>query len=122
MKLTPEQQYILFSLGSCLDEIHKKFEGKPIAVTIPKTAFIEIMMKAGMVQKQTRALYKNLETLEMQRLLSYDNKMLSLTSKGQKQYEHVKKEMAPFVKIISLLEKTNILEYTKKARTILTSF
>ena len=117
--LTKEQKFILFGLGTCNTEFSKKMADKPLEFSISKTAFIELAMNSGIVKKHERALYKNLEDLENQKCLTYENKTLKLTDKGMKLYEKINNELSPCLNVLNLVKQSNILRYTSKARTTL---
>jgi hypothetical protein len=84
-----------------------------------KAAFIELARAAGMVQKKERALYKNLEALEKQKLIMYENKNLALTPKGHRVYENVLGDLEPYLAVSQLLTSQDVLRYTKKVRAVL---
>ena len=69
MSLNKTQQRILYSLGQCYQKLNEPYQGKPLKVRISKIAFIELLKQADFVQKQERALYKNLELLEKKKFL-----------------------------------------------------
>jgi len=119
MRVTKVQAFILFSLGTCYAEFSKRFTGKPLAVSMNKVAFIELARKANITSKKERALYKNLETLEDLKLVSYDNKNLALTQKGQKVFERVRMDLEPYINIRGVLTTDDILKFTTRAQTIL---
>ena len=84
-----------------------------------KAAFIDLARAAGMVKKKERALYKNLESLEEKKLIMYNHKSLALTPKGQKAYERVLNELAPYLSVSQLLTNQDVLRYTKKVKAVL---
>jgi len=113
MRLTSEQNFILFSLGKCYEEFNRRFKEAPVQIEMSKSHFIELARAAGMVQKKERALYKNLEDLEAKKLLSYDNKSLKLTARGDKNYRALLSKINPYVEVACLLKTKNLLKYTK---------
>jgi hypothetical protein len=118
MKATKVQKYILFTLGSWFKKANDKIKDKPLEVSISKKTFIGFAIKAGLAGKQERALYKNLEFLEKQKLLSYKNRELVLTTKGNKLYQEILKELNPFLKVLAKLETENPIKYCKKVQTV----
>ena len=70
---------------------------KPVQVRTSKIAFIEHLLAAKIVSKQERALYKNLETLEQKKLISYENKMIIFTEFGLREVEKINKEIQQFI-------------------------
>ncbi len=117
MQLTPTHKFILFSLGFWYKEANKKLEYKNLTVSISKALFIDIVKKAGIVEKQPRALYKNLELLEKNKLIKYENKSLSLTEKGDKIFNKIYEEHKPYINVIKLVTERDPLAYSKKLQT-----
>ena len=99
MSLNKTQQRILYSLGQCYQKLNEPYQDKPLNVMISKIAFIELLKQAEFVQKQSRALYKNLELLEKKKLIGYADKKIRLTPKGQRFFNKIEKEVKPFVRI-----------------------
>ncbi len=118
MVLTKKLRFMLFALGYFYLQANKEFGGRFLRIAISKKDFIEVVQKAGIAEKGTRAIYKNLESLEKLRYISYDNRMLKLSSKGEKAFTALNKEMAPYMKMIDILSMKNILKYIKKSQTI----
>lgn len=116
MKITKTQKQTLFYLGECLESLNKKFNNQPFKVSISKTAFIDIMLHSPLVDKQTRALYKNLENLEKNKLTSYKNKELSFTKKGLDLYKKIKKEVEHYLTAQKFFNKD--VKTNKKIQTI----
>jgi hypothetical protein len=119
MRATKVQAFILFTLGTCYAECSKRFAGKPLAVSMNKVAFIELARKAQITSKKERALYKNLEALEALRLITYENKNLALTPKGNKLFERIRTELDPYINVKGVLTSDDALKYTTRAQTIL---
>ena len=117
MLLTPTHKFILFTLGFWYKEANKKLVSKPLQIFISKALFIDIVKKAGMVEKQPRALYKNLETLEKNRFVEYNNKCLSLTKKGEKAFLKIQKDITPYIIVARLVAEKDPLSYSKKLQT-----
>lgn len=119
MKTTRTQNFILFTLGKWYQEANKKIKGKPLQVCISKKTFIELVNKADIAKKQERALYKNLETLEKKKLITYKTRELLLTKKGKKLYDKINKQIAPYLDLYDKLKAKEPTSYTKKVQTIL---
>ncbi len=118
MRATKVQAFILFALGTCYTECSRRFADKPLAVSMNKVAFIELARKAQITSKKERALYKNLEALEDLKLITYDNKNLALTPRGQKLFERVRDDLEPYINVKNVVS-SDLLKYTTKAQTIL---
>ena len=118
MRVTKVQAFILFALGTCYAECSRRFAGKPLAVSMNKVDFIELARKAQITSKKERALYKNLEALEGLKLVTYDNKNLALTPKGQKLFERVHADLEPYINVKGVLG-ADVLKYTTRTQTIL---
>lgn len=117
MPLTPTHKLMLFAIGSWYLEANKKLKDKQLEVSISKAIFIDIIKKAGLVEKQPRAIYKNLELLEKNKLIKYENKSLSLTKKGQKIFLKIYQENRPYVNVVKLLAEKDPLSYSKRIQT-----
>jgi hypothetical protein len=105
-------------LGAWFEEANRRIEDKPLQVSISKKTFIELVMNAGIAKKQERALYKNLEELEKKKAISYINKSLALTPKGEKLYAKIKQDMAPYMNVLEKLVTQSPTSYTKKVQTV----
>ena len=119
MRLNRQQLLILYALGLCHEHFQKEFSGKPLGVTFSKSAFIELMMKSGITDIKDRALYKNLEFFEEHGLIEYVHKSVTLSKKGWKLFESLRKTVDPFVKIADTFRSQNISHYARKARAVL---
>lgn len=119
MRVTKVQAFILFALGTCYEEFSKRFAGKPLAVSMSKADFIGLARRAQITSKKERALYKNLEVLEGLKLITYDNKNLALTRKGQRLFERIRNDMNPYINVKSVLAGDGVLKYKTRAQTIL---
>ena len=96
MTLTKTQRLILFALGQFYASLNQPLVEKPVQVRTSKIAFIEHLLQSKIVSKQERALYKNLETLEQKKLLSYENRMIMFTERGLKEAEKINQEFQQF--------------------------
>jgi len=104
MKLTKTQRLILYALGHFYTALNQPLVEKPVQVRTSKIAFIEHLLAAKIVSKQERALYKNLETLEMKKLISYKNKMIIFTEFGLREVEKINKEIQQFIDLEKYFE------------------
>src|SRR3989344_8004448 len=89
MKLTKAQRLILFALGQFYTALNQPLVQKLVQVRTSKIAFIEHLLRAKLISKQERALYKNLETLENKKLNLYENRMIMFTEFGLKELEKI---------------------------------
>jgi coproporphyrinogen III oxidase-like Fe-S oxidoreductase len=119
MNITKKQKLILFIIGSWYLEANKQFEDKILKVSISKTVFIDLATKSNLVSKKERAIYKNIETLEKHKLVSYENKELALTERGIKMFNQLNKELSPYLSILSIIKTKDPLSYSKKLQTVL---
>ncbi len=120
MKSTKTQRFMLYSLGKWFEEANRKIKAKNLKVSISKTLFIELVLNAGFAKKQKRALYKNLEVLEKKKLISYRNRELELTKKGDKLFKEIKEDIMPYINVYKKLEDKSPTSYTRKVQTIFT--
>jgi len=96
MTLTQVEKLILYSLGQFYKVINQPLVEKPLTLRTPKITFIEWMLHSGIITKQERALYKNLESLEDQKLIKYDTHIILFTPKGLKELEKIEIELKQF--------------------------
>jgi len=97
MKLTKTERLILFSLGQFYKQLNQPITSKPITLRTSKIAFITFLLHSEIITKQQRALYKNLEALELKKLISYDKKMIQFTEEGLVILDKINKEIEQFV-------------------------
>jgi hypothetical protein len=119
MPLTKVGTVMLYSLGLCHAQFDKRFSNRPVTLMLSKADFIDLMQKAKVAHKKDRALYKNLQDLEEERFIAYDNKTLSLTKKGEKMFVKIAKDVEPFLEVNAILLGDDILKYTVKKQLVL---
>ncbi len=115
-KVSKPERFILFALGECQAALAQRFAGKPMSVVLSKAAFIELVESASIIQKQPRAIYRNLEQLEKRDLIRYDSKELALTPKGEQLFSKIGKDFAPYFSARSLAQQ-DVLRFIEKAKT-----
>jgi len=93
---------------------------KPLTLQTSKIMFIELLVSSKIITKQTRALYKNLETLEKKKLIEYDNKKITFTESGLIILEKINSEVAKFVSIQDYFVKTTKIG-KRKLQTVIKS-
>jgi len=116
-KLSKEERYILYAMGKCYQSYNKFFTDKPLEVTISKFTFIDIMISSKSVNKKERAIYRNLESLEAKKLIRYDNKELSFTRKGLREFNKVDKNINNYIELINHIMDTKSISIHKKMQT-----
>ena len=99
MKITKVQRLILFALGHFYTALNQPLVEKPVQVRTSKIAFIEHLLAAKIISKQERALYKNLETLEEKKFISYENKMIMFSEAGLQELAKINKEIGQFISL-----------------------
>ena len=99
MNLTRTHRLILYALGQFYLQLNQPLKEKPLQLRTSKIAFITFLLHSGIITKQERALYKNLEMLEEKNLISYDNHMIRFTEAGFKILEKIETEIKQFVQI-----------------------
>ena len=104
-KIAKAKLMMLYILGEYYRHINRRFNTPFLKVSLTKTEYISVVKNSGVVSKQDRAIYKNLEDLEKDRLLKYDHSMLKFTLKGKKEYEKLCKELDLYLKARERLEK-----------------
>ncbi len=110
MKLTKTERQILFALGEFYHQLNQPLTEKPLQLRTSKVVFITFLLHSEIVTKQERALYKNLETLENKRLITYENRMIRFTEEGLDILKKINKEIDEFL----VIRKFFIEKKTKK--------
>tara|TARA_Y100000310_G_C20487006_1_gene717357 strand:+ start:17 stop:370 length:354 start_codon:yes stop_codon:yes gene_type:complete len=106
MKLTKTHRLILYALGQFYQQLNQPLKEKPLQLRTSKIAFITFVLHSGIIFKQGRALYKNLEILEKKNLITYDKRMIQFTELGLKILEKIDQEIQQFVQIEDHFKKT----------------
>lgn len=119
MVLSKTPKLILYSLGQFYHALNQPLVEKPLKLSTSKIAFIELLLRSGIITKQERALYKNLETLENQKLITYENRMIKFTESGLKELQKIEKEIHQFISLEEYFQKTE--KPKRKLQTIITS-
>lgn len=109
-KITKKQQFMLFILGQYYRQINHKFKTHFLKVTVSKVEFIDIVKKSGIVSKQARAIYKNLEDLEKNRLIEYTHHLLKFRKEGIKEFERINKDIQPYLDAVEIIKQKKILK------------
>ncbi len=78
---------MLYALGKFYSALNQPLVEKPVTLSTSKKVFIKLLLKAGIVSKQERAVYKNMEALEKKKLIAYERRMIRFTEKGLKDLE-----------------------------------
>jgi len=99
MKLTSVQRLILHSLGQFYHSINQPLIEKPVRLQTSKITFIELLLKSGLIGKQERAIYKNLETLEKKKLIGYEQRMIKFTETGLQELDKFKTEINKYIDV-----------------------
>ena len=99
-----------------LKKLNKQFTNKPLEASVSKIDFIKLLQKLKIVDKSERGLYKNLEILQKQKYILYENKFLKLTKKGLKEVQQKELDLLPYIKLIVKMEKGKI-KTTKSPQT-----
>lgn len=118
MGLTKKTKLILFALYWYYKEHNTRLKDTPLRLAISKVSFIDMVKKFQLAKKQPRALYKNLETLEKKKLISYRQKHLFLTDKGRKYIEKIMKDVEPYLNIIEEIRDKSSKVKVKRTETI----
>jgi len=108
MHLSGKKKEMLYTLGQFFKETDKKFSEAPLKVGIIKAEFIDIITSLSATNKKERAIYKNLESLQKEKFIVYDDRMLLLTRKGLKEYQDMITEMKNLQEITKKLEAQKI--------------
>ncbi|MBN1544861.1 hypothetical protein JW898_05370 [Candidatus Woesearchaeota archaeon] len=111
-----KKKEMLFILGQFLKETDRKFSETPLLVSISKAEFIDGIREMQIIKKKERAVYRNLEDLEKEKYVVYDNKNLSLSRKGFNEYEKIRQELDALNKVCCNMEAGKI-KFKRKTQT-----
>ena len=76
-----------------------------------KITFIELLKRSPQITKQPRTIYKNLETLQQQKLITYNNHLITFTKTGLEELKKIEQEL---IQIQSLNEFFKQTQKTKR--------
>ena len=93
---------MLFVLGQFFNKTNRRFSKLYLDVSVSKAEFIDVIKGMNAASKTERALYRNLETLQKEKYLVYNDRKLQMTKKGFAEYD----------KTCSELERLKMLSYT----------
>jgi hypothetical protein len=99
MKLTKPERLALYALGQFYASLNQPLLDKNLRLRTSKITFIELLLSYEGISKQTRAVYKNLESLEKKKLIAYENRMVRFTKNGLLEFRKIGKEVREFVEI-----------------------
>ena len=116
MHLSGKKKEMLFILGQFFSETDRKFSQAPLSVSVSKAEFIDVIKHLSAVSKKERAIYKNLEELQKEKYVIYDDRELLLSRKGFNEYEAILKEITSLNSISSKIEAQRIT-FKRKVQT-----
>jgi|SRR3989338_4211509 len=94
--LTKVEKLMLYSLGQFYQALNQPLVEKPVMLSTSKIVFIGLLLKSGLVAKQKRAVYRNLESLEKKKLIKYKRRMIKFTEKGLKELKKITLEVMQY--------------------------
>lgn len=113
-----KQKFILYTLGRLYDELNERLSKKYLRIAVPKYIFIELIKKAHITDKKARAIYRNLQDLEGLKYISYKDRNLALTRKGQLFYRRICREQEPYNNLNQILKTRDVMKFSRKSQTI----
>ncbi len=116
MAMTDKQKEMLFIVGQFLRETGRRFSKSMLKITVMKAEFIDAIRSLGIVGKQSRAIYRNLESLQKGKYIIYDENSLKISKKGLAEYEKMVKEIDHFQAIQGILRNKKI-SFKRKLQT-----
>ncbi len=99
MTLTRVQRLILYSLGQFYRALNQPLIETLLELETQKITFIEHLKKSSVISKQERSIYRNLETLEQKKMITYDNHMIKFTKLGLDELEKINSEISQILQI-----------------------
>jgi hypothetical protein len=92
MNLGKTERLIIYSLGQFYQKLNQELQETPLQVRTSKITFIEMLNDSNLISKQERTLYKNIESLESKKLITYDGKKIKFTPEGLAILEQINQE------------------------------
>ncbi|MFT4302968.1 MAG: hypothetical protein ACMXYG_00225 [Candidatus Woesearchaeota archaeon] len=117
MVLTKQEAYLLFALGKCYEIYNKRFNDKPLEVSISKSIFIDILISSKSIDIKSRAIYKNLESLEKKKLIKYSDKELKFTKKGLNEFKTKNKIISEYLILLEHIKDPKTIKLHKRLQT-----
>ncbi len=116
MWLSNAKKEMLFILGQFFKKTDNRFSNFPLDVSVSKAEFIDVILSMKIVSKTERAIYRNLEVLQKDKLIFYNSRDLQMTLKGFAEYEKLRLEVEKFIKIAHSVDKGRI-KFKRKTQT-----
>ena len=116
MGVTGTKKEMLFVLGQFFKATSTRFAKTPLQVGISKAEFIDVVRGLGAVAKKERALYRNLEALENDKYVVYDDKELKMSRKGFEEYKRIYDELKQ-LRTIARSIKAKKIQFKRKTQT-----
>jgi hypothetical protein len=110
---------MLFVLGQFFKATDRRFAKTPLSVSVSKAEFIDVVRGLSAVAKKERAIYRNLEDLEKNKLILYDANGLKMSRKGYNEYKRMLTELKQFRHIARSI-KAKKIQFKRKTQTKLT--
>jgi hypothetical protein len=108
MELGVKAGELLFILCEFLKKADSRFSSAPLKISISKAEFIDEIREMGLVAKQERAIYRNLEELEKKRCIVYTKeKALRMGKKGLDQYHKMVADLEHLSAVRKTIESGN---------------
>lgn len=109
MELGVKARELLFILCEFMKKADSRFSSAPLKISISKAEFIDEIREMGLVAKQERAIYRNLEELEKGRCILYNKeKSLRISKRGLDQYQKIMADLERFGEIKKTLETKDV--------------
>ncbi len=99
MRLTKTERLVLFALGQFYQQLNQPLDHKVLKIRTSKIAFITFLLHSEIITQKSRALYKNLESLEKKKLIEYEGRMIKFTSIGLEILTKINKEVSMFLQL-----------------------
>ena len=85
-------------------------------MSVSKAEFIDVIRGLKAVSIKERAVYRNLENLQKDKYIIYDERKLKMSRKGYNEYERIWKEADLFRKVADSIEASS-MKFKRKIQT-----
>jgi len=120
MNIGRRTEFILYTLGKFYSECNKKLKENFLELYVSKKIFIGTIKEASITKLSERMIYRHLEMMEKKKLIKYDQKKLSFTKKGRKQFLKTRNHFEGYFNLGRIMTKKDITKLCAKSQTVFT--
>ncbi len=109
--------FILYTLGKFYSLYDKKIRADLLEIAVSKKIFIDIIRKASITKLSERMVYRHLEMMEKQKLISYTHQKIMFTPKGRKRFMKTRKQFEDYFCLGKIMHYKDISKLSQRSQT-----